>query len=60
MIKDWLQKIEKKAAKAHAEGDEFGACMLPDPNGGPAMCVPLDKDTCQNLGGTYLGGDCQE
>jgi hypothetical protein len=34
--------------------------MLPDPNGGPAMCIPLDQDTCQNLGGTYLGGDCQE
>jgi len=58
MVKKWLAKVEERAAKAQADGESFGACILPDPNGGPAMCVQLDQTTCTNLGGTYLGGDC--
>jgi hypothetical protein len=58
MVKKWLAKIEERAATAQAAGESFGACILPDPNGGPAMCVQLDQTTCTNLGGTYLGGDC--
>jgi hypothetical protein len=58
MVKKWLKKVEERVATAQAAGESFGACILPDPNGGPAMCVQLDQTTCTNLGGTYLGGDC--
>jgi len=58
MVKQWIEKIEERVAQAEAAGASFGACILPDPNGGPAMCVQLDQATCTNLGGTFLGGDC--
>ena len=58
MVKQWLKKVEERVAKAEAAGESFGACILPDPNGGPAMCVQLDQTTCTNIGGTFLGGDC--
>jgi hypothetical protein len=58
MMKKWLQKIEERVETAQAAGESFGACILPDPNGGPPMCVQVDQATCTNLGGTYLGGDC--
>ena len=58
MVKKWLRKIEERAESAQTAGESTGACILPDPNGGPPMCVKLDQTTCTNLGGTYLGGDC--
>jgi hypothetical protein len=58
MVEKWLKKVEERVAIAQAAGESFGACILPDPNGGPAMCVQLDQTTCTNLGGTFLGGDC--
>lgn len=57
-MKNWLKKIEERVDIAHAAGESFGACILPDPNGGPPMCAQVDQTTCANLGGTYLGGDC--
>ena len=58
MIQKWLKEIEAKAKAAEAAGEVFGACLLPDPNGGADMCVQLDKDTCTQIGGTYQGGPC--
>ena len=58
MLKKWLKSIEKQAAAAKANGDGFGACLLPDPTGGPPICVQLDESTCKNLNGKFLGGDC--
>ncbi len=58
-LKEWLAKVEARVEKAQAAGQEVGACMIPDPNGGPPICVLADKATCtQVLTGTYLGGDC--
>jgi hypothetical protein len=54
----WGGAIQARAAEAKTDGEEFGACMLPSPTGGPAICEQLDQSTCQNLGGTFLGGAC--
>ena len=58
MIEKWLKKIEDRVQAAKDADQVFGACILPDPNGGPPMCVQLDEQTCQNLQGTFVGGDC--
>jgi hypothetical protein len=58
MVEGWFKTIEEKLANSRAAGASFGACMLPNPNGGPPICEQLDQATCANLGGTYLGGDC--
>jgi hypothetical protein len=58
MVQVWFKTIEEKLANARTAGESFGACMLPNPNGGPPICEQLDQATCANLGGTYLGGDC--
>jgi hypothetical protein len=58
MTKKWFKAIEERLAKAQADGETFGACILPNPNGGPQFCEQLDQATCENLGGTFLGGPC--
>jgi hypothetical protein len=58
MVAVWFKTIENRLTKSRASGLIFGACMLPNPNGGPPICEQLDEATCANLGGTYLGGDC--
>src|SRR5687768_7773582 len=55
---EWLQLAHTKAATAEAAGEQKGACLLPDPNGGPSMCAYLDKATCTALKGTWVGGPC--
>jgi len=58
-LKVWFAKVETKIQTAKDAGADFGACMIPDPNGGPPICVPADRDTCVNsLNGTFLGGNC--
>jgi hypothetical protein len=58
MVNKWLKAIEKRVTTAKTEGEEFGACFLPNPNGGPPFCVQLDEATCSNLKGTFVGGSC--
>lgn len=67
MLHKWLGAIHERLAKVEAtrvkagaspEDTNTGACLLPDPNGGPPMCEQLDQTTCKNLGGTFVGGDC--
>ena len=58
MVQKWMKAIQDRVAKAKADDEEFGACMLPSPTGGPSICEQLDEATCTNLGGTFLGGDC--
>jgi len=60
MLHKWLGAIHAKLADLDEKGDDTGrgACMLPDPNGGPPICEQLDATTCKNLGGTFVGGDC--
>jgi len=56
--KEWFERIEGSMKAAVDQGSETGACMLPDSNGGPPVCVEMDQATCTNLGGTFLGGPC--
>jgi hypothetical protein len=56
MTQKWFKAINDRLAQVPAE--DFGACMLPNPNGGPQFCEKMDQATCENLGGTFLGGDC--
>jgi hypothetical protein len=57
--KKWFEAIEAQIAKAESEGAETGACLLPNPNGGPQHCEDgFDQATCENLGGVFIGGIC--
>lgn len=58
MVSRWMKAIKERVKAQKDAGEPFGACLLPDPNGGRPICEQLDKATCQNLGGTFLGGDC--
>jgi hypothetical protein len=60
MLNKWLSVLHTRLAKIEAAPADSGrgACMLPDPNGGPPICEQLDQTTCKNLGGTFVGGDC--
>lgn len=58
MVEQWLKKIEEQVNAAQANGEPFGACILPDPAGGPPICVQLDEKTCKNLKGEFIGGNC--
>ena len=60
MLHKWLTEVHARLAEvADKEVEsEMGACMLPNPNGGPPICEQLDPTTCKNLGGTFIGGDC--
>ena len=56
--KKWLSGIEDRLMTAQAAGEAFGACELPDPNGGPQICTQMDEATCKSVGGFFRGGDC--
>jgi hypothetical protein len=59
MAKKWFQSIEDQLVKAQAAGEPTGACLLPNPNGGPQHCEDgFDRATCENLGGVFIGGLC--
>lgn len=59
MLEGWKERVEEKVERARAAGEEVGACIVPDPIGGPPFCELADKDTCENLlKGTFIGGDC--
>jgi hypothetical protein len=54
----WLEAVRSSATAAEASGTHKGACLLPDPNGGPNYCVQVDQATCTALKGTWVDGDC--
>jgi hypothetical protein len=60
-LKDWFGRLEANVKKAQDAGEDVGACLIADPNGGPPVCVLVDRQTCTGtLQGTFLGGDCGE
>ena len=36
--------------------EEVGACVIPDPSGGPDMCVQATRAECLRIGGVFQGG----
>jgi hypothetical protein len=57
-LDEWLEGVRSFAAERMKEGAERGACLVPDPAGGPAICVQVDKETCKLMKGTFIGGPC--
>jgi hypothetical protein len=57
-LDEWLDGVRTFAASAETTGKPRGACLVPDPNGGPSMCVVVDRDTCKLMKGTFIGGPC--
>jgi len=54
----WLAAVRSTAVAADKGGTHTGACLLPDPAGGPNYCVQVDQATCTALKGTWIDGDC--
>ncbi len=57
-IHDWLDAVRGHALAAEATDEHKGACLLPDPNGGPNFCVQVTQITCTTLKGTWVDGNC--
>lgn len=57
-LDEWLDGVRLLASAPPTDDNPRGACLLPDPAGGPAMCVQIDKNTCNKLKGRFLGGPC--
>jgi hypothetical protein len=58
MLEKWFEYIREAVAKAEADGEPKGACMVTNPLGGNAHCIMVDEKTCGKLKGTFLGGPC--
>ena len=57
-LEEWADRLRTAATTAAAAGAARGACLVPDPAGGPSMCVYVDADTCARMKGRFLGGPC--
>jgi len=57
-IHEWLDAVRDHAVAKEAIDEHKGACLLPDPNGGPNFCVQVTQSTCATLKGTWLDGNC--
>ena len=55
-LSTWLKGV-RSVAQAEAASPR-GACLLPNPGGGPRMCVSTDRATCKLLKGTFTAGPC--
>lgn len=54
----WMAMVKQQTASGSDAGEETGACLLPNPAGGPRMCVQVTKATCKTLKGRFVGGPC--
>ena len=57
-VEEWLEGVRTFAASRTAAAAPRGACLVTDPNGGPAMCVSVDRQTCDLMKGRWIGGPC--
>jgi len=59
-LDEWLDGVREFASTAVTTDDNpRGACLVPDPAGGPAMCLVTDRKTCKEvLKGRFVGGSC--
>jgi hypothetical protein len=57
-LHEWLEGVRGFAASQADSGAETGACLVSDPNGGPAMCISTDRQTCKTMKGVFVGGPC--
>jgi hypothetical protein len=59
-IEDWFEAVRTHMARTADSGAPTGACMVPDPNGGPSLCVEMTQESCSSpaVKGQWLGGNC--
>ena len=59
-VKEWLGIVRDHIAKTAEDGAPTGACSVPDPNGGPNLCVEMTQEACGSpaVKGTWIGGNC--
>jgi hypothetical protein len=54
-VEDWFASVRAVAA---ASSQPRGACLVPNPAGGPRMCIFTDRTTCKTMKGTFVDGPC--
>ena len=57
-LKQWLAGVRSMADSGESAGKPRGACLVPNPAGGPRVCISTDRDTCKLIKGTFVGGPC--
>jgi len=58
-LADVIKQIQDGHNKALATAAHtMGACLRIDPQTGQTTCTFTDTTTCQNIGGTFIGGPC--
>lgn len=59
-LDEWFEAIRSHAASTAESGAPTGACLVPDPNGGPSFCVEMTQEACTSpaVKGTWVGGNC--
>lgn len=59
-VEAWLGIVRDHIARTAEDGAPTGACSVPDPNGGPNLCVEMTEEACGSptVKGTWIGGNC--
>jgi hypothetical protein len=59
-VEEWLGIVRDHIARTGVDGATTGACSVPDPNGGPNLCVEMTQEACGSpaVKGTWIGGNC--
>ena len=59
-VEEWLCIVRDHIARTAEDGAPTGACSVPDPNGGPNLCVEMTQEACGSpaVKGTWIGGNC--
>jgi len=59
-LDEWFEAIRSHAASTADSGSPKGACLVPDPNGGPSFCVEMTQEACTSpaVKGSWSPGNC--
>jgi hypothetical protein len=59
-IEEWFDSVRTHMARTADSGAPTGACLVPDANGGPSLCIEMTQESCGSpaVKGQWLGGDC--
>lgn len=59
-IEDWFESVRAHMARTAGSGAPTGACLVPDANGGPSLCIEMTQESCNSpaVKGQWQGGDC--
>jgi hypothetical protein len=57
-LDDWFASLRTVASERAEAGNPRGACLVPNPVGGPRLCVVVDAPTCKAMKGRFVWGPC--